>query len=138
MTAAVGGSGLHDLSGFQCCGHSHLADGRLGFAAGGRSVAGVIAADCLHHAGCQHASHQRTHGRLPEDSHPKGENAGDPGHDSEQCVVCQFLAMGQQLAAIPQSVDVGDPPPRTRCELTPSIGRDGVPARRVRGPPAVV
>ena len=150
LAAAVGGTGLHGLTGggHAHCGHDHggacSVGGHAGHDHAGHDHAGHD------HAGHDHAGHDhagRDHGDEP---HPCGtagpEDASgrtpaepaSPAHDPHHCAVCQFLAMGQQVAEAPEPVDVAGPTPSVTGELSPSVGSEPALTERVRGPPAAV
>ena len=138
LAAAVGGTGLHGLTGdgHAHCGHQH--DGL------GHDHAGHDHAD--DRAGCphDHGGHgDRRHGAGPQSCETGGavETPGEPAspvHDPHHCAVCQFLAMGQQVAEAPRPVDVAGPTPSVTVELSPAVGSEPALTERVRGPPAAV
>ena len=146
LAAAVGGTGLHALVGghHHGCGHSHCGHDHL--AAG--EASSLLLKTCEHahacghdHAGPDHAAAGDHAASRIGDKSESGDSRRDTPvepHDAHHCAVCQFLAMGQQLAAAPRPVDVAGPVSCPAMDVAPSVGRALSLTKRVRGPPATV
>ncbi|MFH5806073.1 hypothetical protein [Alienimonas sp. DA493] len=141
LAAAVGGTGLHGLIGGGHAGCDHGRCEHVAFVPDGAPTTPAALCEHEERAGRRHAAHDDGPvSPVCGDSEPSRPERDAPAapHDPHHCAVCQFLAMGQQIAEAPRPLDAAGAPPCVAADVSPSVGRTPTLTRRVRGPPAAV